>query len=305
MRRGKTNSLVQGSWKRPPRRLRLRRPWQKSLPSNLLGSGHGIMINLIYVVFYQKAPLRSTAAGLSAATNHTSHSRTDHRRNPRPSSPPVQYKPNPPSRFCTIVQNHHNSIVNTPNSRQINSLSPSLGTDHFRSMDIGGGERVPPGVLPPSLPVIPTSHSGQVNPRSTADRGGGEDSSTETGSDQGHPLPRAVCEQNLPGSKERWFFSSSDKLEATECFHSKSPLQDGGDRYAQRLTTSFRLDVFHRSQGCIPFSEHLSGTPPVPSLHLEGDLVRVHLPTLRTMQCSKDFHKVDETRDGLPAGQGI
>ena len=112
--------------------------------------------------------------------------------------------------------------------------------------------------------VIPMPHSGQVTQRTAVDRGGGESSSSEAGSYQGHSQPRPVREQNLFGPKKRWLISTGDKFEATECLHQETPFQDGRDRNAQGSATSLRLDVFHRHQ-CVS-CEYLPGTLTVPSL---------------------------------------
>lgn len=68
----------------------------------------------------------------------------------------------------------------------------------------------------------PISHNGQISYGIAADRGRGEGSSSETGSDQGQP-------QSKPESfwwKKRWLVPPSDKLEIAECFYSEAPLQD-------------------------------------------------------------------------------
>ena len=101
---------------------------------------------------------------------------------------------------------------------------------------------------------------------------------------------------------KRRFLSSGDKPKATQPFCSEVSLQDGGDWDVERSTTSIRLDVFHRSERCVPISEHLPGTPTIPPLHMDGEHIRVHLLALRTDQHSKDLYQTTETCE---RGQGL
>ena len=93
-----------------------------------------------------------------------------------------------PSNFCTIIQSHKPSLtINTSNSRQSSPLPSQLGADNIRPLGSKGSERVSPGLHPPSLSAISTSHNSQVAHRTATDRGGGEHSSGAAGSDQGQP----------------------------------------------------------------------------------------------------------------------
>ena len=102
-----------------------------------------------------------------------------------PSYPPIQYRERAPSK-CNIIRSHKPSLnISTPNSRQSGSLSTQLGEDYFGPLDFGGSERVSSGLHPPSFPAISTSHNSQVTHGTAANRGRGEHSTAEAGSDQG------------------------------------------------------------------------------------------------------------------------
>lgn len=102
MRREKINCSGQNSWRKPPRRLKYKKLWQRSLlNSPHVNSCENLMKSPIFIIFYQEVPLQSTVAGVSAATNYTGLSCTKHNRKPVLSNHLI-HKSRAPSNFCTV-----------------------------------------------------------------------------------------------------------------------------------------------------------------------------------------------------------
>ena len=194
--------------------------------------------------FYQKAPLRSTAAGTSASTSRTASHTTiaSSSSNSQETNPPAaNLNPSPANKSHTAIFKH--SFTSITNRRQSCPLFAELEADYLRSLDARSSERLPPGIFQPPIPGIPSPHCGQVTLRAAADRGGDTSPTPEAGSGQDQPQPRPVCEQSIPGHKERWLLPPSDQSEATELLPSEATFQDGGNWDAERSPTSVRLDV--------------------------------------------------------------
>ena len=246
MRRGRTSCLDLVFWRKPPRRLKLRKLWLRFLQNRHLGSEPGTTTSLTCVVFYQKVPLRSTAAGTSASTSRTASHTTiaSSSSNSQETNPPAaNLNPSPANKSHTAIFKH--SFTSITNCRQSCPLFAELEADYLKSLDARSNERLPPGIFQPPIPGIPSPHCGQVTLRAAADRGGDTSPTPEAGGGQDQPQPRPVCEQSIPGHKERWLLPPSDQSEATELLPSEATFQDGGNWDAERSPTSVRLDVLN------------------------------------------------------------
>jgi len=108
-------------------------------------------------------------------------------------------------------------------------------------------------------------------------------------------MPRPVCQQDLPGPQEGRLLQTRSQPEAIESVHGYLALQNGEPGHAEGPTETRRLDGFSRPERCIPVSGNLGGASEIPAVFLEQQAVRVPMPPLRIMQCTKGFHEAAET----------
>lgn len=106
------------------------------------------------------------------------------------------------------------------------------------------------------------------------------------------PSEGAVPEQTVSGAEERWDVQAGGKFKSSEQVHDKEPLQDGGFSHPEGCPTERRLDVINRPQGCLLFSPSSTAAPEVTPLRVEGQDIRVSVPTIRAEQCTQSFHKL-------------
>ena len=69
--------------------------------------------------------------------------------------------------------------------------------------------------------------------------------------------------------------------------------------HSSRASTSRGLDGKNESERCIPSDAHLSNISATPDLPVEGQVLQVHLPALRSLGSSKGVYQGPEAGGGL------
>ena len=118
-------------------------------------------------------------------------------------------------------------------------------------------------------------------------------------------LPRQLCVPNIPGGKERWRSEAGDQLKGPQSVCGARALQDGGPPLTPRPPPAKGLDGKLRPEGCIPPGPN----PPEPSapshLSLGGEILQIHLPTIRPVICTEGIYKVKETSGRISKAGGL
>ena len=118
-------------------------------------------------------------------------------------------------------------------------------------------------------------------------------------------LPRQLCVPNIPGGKERWRSEAGDQLKGPQSVCGARALQDGGPPLTPRPPPAKGLDGKVRPEGCIPPGPN----PPEPSapshLSLGGEILQIHLPTIRPVICTEGIYKVNETSGRISKAGGL
>ena len=103
--------------------------------------------------------------------------------------------------------------------------------------------------------------------------------------------------------KRRWPQACCESL-PPQSVHPLRTFQNGGDSYAERFVKKRRLYGQDRPEGCLFHSASLAEPPKVSEVCLEGNYVRVCLPTLWAGKCSQSLHKSCETCSGAVTTTG-
>ena len=183
-------------------------------------------------------------------------------------------------------------------------MCTQMARNNFGPMGSTSGEGLSDRVGQGTLPDCACYHHCEVSKCFPTGRGRGPGPTCETSSGDGTPLRGSIRKSSVSGTEEGWLTSSSYKFETSQWVRTEAALQDGRIGDGEGPATTRRLDVFLGSQGCVPLCLHCQGASQVPPLHMEWQDLRVHLPTLWTLQCSSNFHKVVEASNGVYASTG-
>ena len=103
---------------------------------------------------------------------------------------------------------------------------------------------------------------------------------------------------NFSSPQKRGWQQACSESPPPQSVHPLRTFQNGGDSYAERFVKKRRLYGQDRPQGCLFHRASLAEPPKVSEVCLEGNDVRVCLPTLWAGKCSQSLHKTYETCSG-------
>ena len=179
-------------------------------------------------------------------------------------------------------------------------MSAQLAGNNFRPMDPTSGQGLSDQMDQKTLPDYANHYLRQVSGSLSINGGRGPGTFRETGNSSSPSMRGPVHKSLVPSTEERWVTVSGDQFETTEWVRTETAFQNGRIQHGEGPTSTRRLDVLIGSQGCILFSSHCQGTSQVSQVHMERPDLRVHLPSLRTLQCSLNFHEVVVAGNGPP-----
>ena len=114
-----------------------------------------------------------------------------------------------------------------------------------------------------------------------------------------HSLPTRERERfykcSFYSSNEGGWPTPGSKFTSSKPVHPLRTFQDGRDTHAPGPSREGRLHGENRPKRCKLYDTGLEKPSEIPSVYLEGNNVRVCMPTFRTVKCPSGVHKVNET----------
>ena len=190
-------------------------------------------------------------------------------------------------------------------TRLAGTLSPKLESVDPRSVGSPNCGWLPIRPTKDTTPVSGTksdkNHSGEFKPSDTR----GNTTVIKRGN-SGDPIDSTQLHlPDIPSGEEGWWAEASDKPERPQSVCEGGTFQDGGSLPPSRSPTIRGLDGEDGPKRCIPPSAHQS-QPSTPSLiPVGGEVLYVHMPTLRSLCSTKGIYQTTETSSGLPSAGGM
>ena len=185
------------------------------------------------------------------------------------------------------------------------TLSPKLGNIDPRPVGSPNCGWLPIRPTKDTTPVSGTksdkNHSGEFKPSYT--RG---NRTVIKRDNSGDPIDSTQLHlPDIPSEEEGWWAEASDKPERPLSVCEGETFQDGGSSPPSISPTIRGKDSEDGPKRCIPPSAHqsLPSTPPL--IPEGGELLYVHMPTLRSLCSTKGIHQTTETSSGLPPAGGM
>jgi len=189
-------------------------------------------------------------------------------------------------------------------SRKVKIFSPGLGDSHKGSADAVHSERF-------SNPFfVKTVSAKNAFPSEYKSGGAVFNKNGDTGNVakgcyfQSSKYIRGVSKQCFSGTKVGWKVSSGNKFKGSESVYSIRALQDGRFTLSKGYTTTKRLYVQNRLEGCIfqhTFSPEIAK---IYSVFMGRRALRVPMLVFWSWSCTKNFHKTIEGSNSHSAKSG-
>ena len=119
---------------------------------------------------------------------------------------------------------------------------------------------------------------------------------------RGHPPSssgaetRRVCQQPVSCPQKRGWSETSHKFKAFKSIREVRALQNGEYSHATRSTKKRRLSGQNRFEGCLLHGPYLGKLPEISEVSLEGDSLRVCMPSTPTCFSPAGFHQGNESK---------
>ena len=174
----------------------------------------------------------------------------------------------------------------------------------MQTLGSGGGEGLSAITGTNPLPDQFSSIQGQISDRTPGHQHRSASASDQRSCEKSSASTQPIHQQALCGPQEGWVTPSCDQLETPQYLHGQLSFQDGRDPQSEGPVEKRGLDVLSRSEGCLSFSSHCRAPQEIPSIRMGRQHLRIHLSTVWSLQCTKDFHEAPSSSCGTPAVLG-
>ena len=190
-----------------------------------------------------------------------------------------------------------------PPSRPYQALQGELVSHHSRPMGprhhLGLSSRAHHG----ANPDVPTAGPGSFRRRAQPGGHRGDKASPKRSNPQGEPHSKTVPEQALYSSQKGRLLQTSGESPPSESVHIQTAIQNGELDDDQGPSGIQGLDGVHRPKGCFPVDPHPRASSQATSLQVEEESLRIPVPPLWAVKCTKNLHQGDASGDGAPQEQ--
>ena len=180
----------------------------RTVPAN----DHFRRIHWTFIVFYQEAPLHSTAA----KGNSTNRSRTTSQARTNPGNPtqPITTSVNRPTEPALAPFTPHRFLPTL--GRQTVPLCKKLAADNFRSLGPPGGARLSNRMDQDPTPGSPSNYFSNIQGDLSANECRSGEPPSKTGSNGGTSMPGPIYQSSFSSREKGWVLPAGSQLETIE-----------------------------------------------------------------------------------------